>query len=189
MKRNHPTPSAHTRNRAGTFIATVDGRSLSWPPQRALPWGENQGQRIRLHSAADVVTARQIARALAMELGFGGQDLTVIASAISDVASGIVDHAKWGFITMCPITDHARRGILIVAHDEGPRAGNVAGQEDFSPNRFPVVNPGLSQAESLMDEVDVSHHAGRGITVTMKKWLGEAGRAVSPRHDVPQHSG
>ena len=82
-----------------------------------------------IHSATDIVTARQRGRALALELGFNGADVTLIAAAISEVARNIVDHAKTGEILMAPLTNGTnggRKGIQIIARDEGPGIRDVA---------------------------------------------------------------
>ena len=50
-------------------------------------------KRIAIASDADVVVARQLGRAFAAELGFGTADLTLIATAISEVARNIVAYA------------------------------------------------------------------------------------------------
>jgi hypothetical protein len=60
-----------------------------------------------INSATDIVTARQRGRALALELGFNGADVTLIAAAISEVARNIVDHAKKGEIVMSSIVHSA----------------------------------------------------------------------------------
>ena len=46
---------------------------------------ENESH-VAINSAVDIVTARQKGRALAQKLGFDGSDLTLIATAISEVA-------------------------------------------------------------------------------------------------------
>ncbi|HEY2952366.1 MAG TPA: ATP-binding protein, partial [Verrucomicrobiae bacterium] len=56
--------------------------------------------RVTISSTVDIVRARQKGRALATELGFEGSDLTLIATAISEVARNIVDHAKFGEIIL-----------------------------------------------------------------------------------------
>src|SRR6266545_1877477 len=76
--------------------------------------------RVAISSAADIVAARQKGRALAMEIGFDGSDLTLIATAISEVARNIVDHAKRGQIILVALNHGNKRGIVITARDEGP---------------------------------------------------------------------
>ena len=60
--------------------------------------------RITIASGADIVTARLEGRQLAAQAGFEGSDLTVIATAISEVARNIVEYARKGEITFahCP---------------------------------------------------------------------------------------
>ena len=53
---------------------------------------------VTINTDADVVAARQKGRELASELGFGLTDLTLIATAISELARNIVLYAKHGEI-------------------------------------------------------------------------------------------
>src|SRR5260221_11009122 len=80
---------------------------------------ENES-RVAISSAADIVTARQKGRALATQLGFDGSDLTLIATAISEIARNIVAHAKSGEIRLTPLNQNGKYGILIVANDKEP---------------------------------------------------------------------
>jgi serine/threonine-protein kinase RsbT len=126
-----------------------------------------------IHSAVDIVTARQRGRTLAIELGFNGADVTLIAAAISEVARNIVDHAKKGEITMSSV-NHAqnggRRGIQIVARDEGPGIRDVAQAMQYGYSTRKGLGVGLPGAKWLMDEFDIASEIGRGTTITMKKW-------------------
>lgn len=126
---------------------------------------------VAINSAADIVTARQKGRTLALELGFDGSDLTLIATAISEVARNIVNHAKAGEIILGMTNHGGRHGILIVARDEGPGIKDItkAMQYGYSTNKG--LGVGLPGAKWLMDEFDIESKVGKGTTVTMKKWL------------------
>lgn len=132
---------------------------------------ENDEVHVEINSAADIVIARQKGRALAMELGFEGSDLTLIATAISEVARNIVIHAKKGEVVLSLLTHSSRAGLLIVARDEGPGIKDIvkAMQYGYSTNRG--LGVGLPGAKWLMDEFDIESKLGKGTTVTMKKWL------------------
>ena len=126
-----------------------------------------------IHSAADIVTARQRGRALALELGFNGADVTLIAAAISEVARNIVDHAKKGEIVMCSVNHSAnggRKGIQIIARDQGPGIRDVAQAMQYGYSTRKGLGVGLPGAKWLMDEFDIASELGRGTTITMKKW-------------------
>ncbi len=131
-----------------------------------------------IHSAADIVTARQRGRTLALQLGFNGAEVTLIAAAISEVARNIVDHAKKGEIVMSSVMSSAtsnsgsgRRGIQIIARDEGPGIPDVAQAMQYGYSTRRGLGVGLPGAKWLMDEFDIDSRLGRGTTVTMKKWL------------------
>lgn len=126
-----------------------------------------------INSATDIVTARQRGRALALEIGFNGADVTLIAAAISEVARNIVDHAKRGEIVMSPVHNSAnggRRGIQIIARDEGPGIRDVAQAMQYGYSTRKGLGVGLPGAKWLMDEFDIASEVGRGTTITMKKW-------------------
>jgi serine/threonine-protein kinase RsbT len=126
-----------------------------------------------IRSAVDIVTARQRGRALALELGFNGADVTLIAAAISEVARNIVDHAKQGEIVMVPVNNHlhgGRMGIQIVARDEGPGIRDLAQAMEYGYSTRKGLGVGLPGAKWLMDEFDITSQVGRGTTITMTKW-------------------
>lgn len=132
---------------------------------------ENNEARVAISSAADIVAARQKGRTLAMELGFDGADLTLIATAISEVARNIVDHAKQGEIILAAVNHGSRRGLMITARDEGPGIADVAKAMEYGYSTRSGLGVGLPGAKWLMDEFDIDTKVGKGTTVTMKKWL------------------
>jgi len=81
---------------------------------------------IPVRSDADVVLARQKGRALAAALGFGPTDLTLVATAISELTRNIVLYAKRGRIVLKGIEQNGKLGIMVVARDDGPGIPNVA---------------------------------------------------------------
>jgi serine/threonine-protein kinase RsbT len=127
--------------------------------------------RVGISSAADIVTARQKGRALAMDLGFDGSDLTLIATAISEVARNIVTHAKSGDIILAPINRANKHGISIIALDVGPGIPDVNRAMQYGYSTGKGLGVGLPGAKWLMDEFDIVSKVGSGTKVTMKKWL------------------
>jgi serine/threonine-protein kinase RsbT len=127
--------------------------------------------RVSINSAADVVTARKKGRVLAMELGFDGSELTLIATAISEVARNIVDHARCGEIFLAPAHQGGRRGIVVVARDQGPGIADVELAMEYGYSTGKGLGVGLPGAKWLMDEFSIETQVGNGTTVIMKKWL------------------
>jgi serine/threonine-protein kinase RsbT len=119
----------------------------------------------------DIVSARQKARELATHVGFSGSDLTLIATAISEVARNIVVYADHGEIVLSAVQRAGQRGILVIARDEGPGIPDIerAMRDGFSTGRS--LGLGLPGARRLMDEFEIVSEVGKGTTITMRKWM------------------
>jgi serine/threonine-protein kinase RsbT len=126
--------------------------------------------RVTVGRDADIVTARQLGRELAARIGFGGSDLTLIATAISEVARNIISYADNGEILLSPTSKNGREGLLVVAQDHGPGIADIdqAMCDGFSTGRS--LGLGLPGARRLMDEFEIVSALGQGTTVTMYKW-------------------
>ena len=126
--------------------------------------------RVRVHSDADLVTARAEARAMAERLGFPRPDPTLIATAISEIARNIVMHAGEGEIVLAPFEDADRYGMVVTAVDQGPgiRDVDAALRDDVSGRGG--LGLGLLGARRLMDDFDLESDPETGTTVTMRKW-------------------
>lgn len=127
--------------------------------------------RVVITSDEDVIAARQKARQLAAELGFPSGDLAIIATAVSELVRNIVRYANQGEILVREINEGVKRGIEVVARDEGPGIRDVgqAMQDGFSTSGG--LGLGLPGVRRLMDEFEIDSVVGRGTTVVVKKWL------------------
>ena len=119
---------------------------------------------------ADIVIARQKGRELAAKVGFSGSDLTIIATAISEIARNIVVYAGSGEMCFELLQDGVRRGLAIVARDEGPGIADIeqAMRDGFSTGKS--LGLGLPGARRLMDEFEIVSELGKGTFITMRKW-------------------
>ena len=128
--------------------------------------------RIPIRTDADVVVARQGARQLATRIEFGRTEVTVIATAVSEISRNIVRFAEVGEVVL-ELLDSPRRGIHIIARDKGPGIDDVnkALQDGFSTYRG--LGMGLPGTRRLMDEFAIVSERDRGTTVTMTKWRRE----------------
>ena len=126
--------------------------------------------RLPIESDDDVVVARSRARELASGLGFTGTDLTLLATAISEIARNITTYAERGEICITTVRRGPRSGVKVVATDNGPGIPdlNLALRDGYTSGKG--LGLGLPGARRLMDEFDVETEVGRGTTVTMLKW-------------------
>jgi serine/threonine-protein kinase RsbT len=126
---------------------------------------------ISIASDADVVTARQQARQLAGEVELSSTDQTLLATAISEVARNITAYAKRGEVLLSVISDsNGRRGIRVVARDEGPGIENLelALQDGYTSGTG--LGLGLPGARRLVDDFAIESKPGQGTTVTLVMW-------------------
>lgn len=126
---------------------------------------------VPIRSDTDIVSARQIGRAYAAKIGFNGGDLTLIATAVSELARNIVEYAKEGEIIFQALQQGNQLGISITVRDEGPGILDVAQamQDGYSSRRS--LGLGLPGTKRIMDEFEITSHVGQGTTVVVKKWL------------------
>lgn len=125
---------------------------------------------VPIRADVDVLLARQEARRLSSGLRFTGAELTLIATAISEVARNIVTYAGAGEIALQVVQKGARRGLLVIARDSGPGIADIeqAMQDGYSTSRG--LGLGLPGSKRLMDEFRIASEVGKGTEVTMTKW-------------------
>jgi len=132
--------------------------------------------RVCIRSEADIVTSRQQGRRLAAALGFSSSDAIFIATAISEVTRNILTYAGSGELAIGTVEAGGRRGLVVVASDQGPGIADVALalQDHYSTSSS--LGLGLPGARRLMDELEIASEVGKGTVVTMRKWLPRAYR-------------
>jgi serine/threonine-protein kinase RsbT len=123
-------------------------------------------------SDGDIVTARQQSRALVLRCGFASTDATLVATAVSELARNIVQYAKQGEIILKPVEDQGRRGLLVIARDDGPGIPDVERAIGGGCSTSGSLGLGLRGVKRLMDEFEIVSVAGSGTTVRVKKWSG-----------------
>lgn len=126
--------------------------------------------RVAIRTDADVVTARQEARAMGSGLGFSSTDLTLLATAISEVARNITTYAGEGEVALRVLNSGDRMGIEVVASDDGPGIEDVelAMQDGFTTGNG--LGLGLPGTRRLVDEFELRTEPGSGTSIRLVKW-------------------
>jgi anti-sigma regulatory factor (Ser/Thr protein kinase) len=129
--------------------------------------GETGETKIAIEGEEDVAHARIRSRDIASSMGFRQPALDAIATAVSELARNIVDHAEQGEILLTP----GPRGLEIVARDRGPGIPDVeqALQDGFTTSNG--LGCGLSGARRLVDRLEIASEPGVGTVVRIHKWL------------------
>jgi serine/threonine-protein kinase RsbT len=127
--------------------------------------------RIAIGSGADIVTARLEGRKLAAQAGFTATDVTIIATAISELARNIVEYAGKGEIILTVVQGGLKQGFRVEARDHGPGIPDIelAMQDGYSTGGG--MGLGLPGTRRLMDEFRINSKVGRATTVIATKWI------------------
>jgi RNA polymerase sigma factor (sigma-70 family) len=148
------------------FCAELGARLLEHRPDRNEPADE----RVSVSRDEDVVVARRKAREAAVRAGFSGTELTLIATAVSEIARNIVKFAHRGEFTFAILGERNRTGLRMTARDAGPGIPDLPQALRDGYSTYRGLGLGLPGARRLMDEFDIVTEVGKGTTVTMTKW-------------------
>lgn len=121
-------------------------------------------------SVMDVVKVRRQGLEMALELGFPTPEATKIAVVISELGRNIVLYTKGGLINLIAYTGE-RKGIKIIAQDQGPGIENVDQVLEGGYTSSKGMGLGISGSRRIMDEFEVKSIAGVGTKITGVKWL------------------
>ena len=126
---------------------------------------------VDINNPDDIVAARKAGHQLALDLGFSLTDVTMIATAISEVARNITSYAGHGAVRVAVADREGRKALIIRAEDEGPGIADIerAMEDGYSTGRG--LGLGLPGARRLMDRLIVESELGRGTVIEMWKWV------------------
>jgi serine/threonine-protein kinase RsbT len=126
---------------------------------------------VAINNPDDIVDARKAGHQLALDLGFSLTDVTMIATAISEVARNITSYAGHGAVRVSVADREGRQALVIRAEDEGPGIADIerAMEDGYSTGRG--LGLGLPGARRLMDQLIVESELGRGTVIEMWKWV------------------
>ena len=126
---------------------------------------------VNIDNPDDIVEARKAGHQLALDLGFTLTDVTMIATAISEIARNITSYAGRGAVRVAVEDREGRKALVIRAEDDGPGIADIerAMEDGYSTGRG--LGLGLPGARRLMDRLVVESARGRGTVIEMWKWV------------------
>ena len=113
-----------------------------------------------LRNTFDVVQARQCARELARDLGFGLTDQTRFATAVSEIARRTIEGDSEGTVRFTVLSRGSRQGLECTC---------LGGSQLRAP-RGPIPGGILGGVERLVDDFEFESSDGEAVIV-LRKWL------------------
>jgi serine/threonine-protein kinase RsbT len=130
-------------------------------------------ERVAIRGEDDIVFARQRAREVARNLGFGAVDQSRIATAVSELTRNVVRYATNGVgeARIRVLSKESRTsGIEVVVTDDGPGIPDLEAALRAGFTSGAGLGMGLPGTRRLMDEMEVSSAVGSGTTIVIRKW-------------------
>jgi serine/threonine-protein kinase RsbT len=126
---------------------------------------------VDIRNPDDIVEARKAGHHLALDLGFSLTDVTMIATAISEIARNITSYAGRGTVHLWVADREGRKALVVRAEDDGPGIADLerAMEDGYSTGRG--LGMGLPGARRLMDRLIVESSLGHGTVIEMWKWV------------------
>jgi serine/threonine-protein kinase RsbT len=126
---------------------------------------------VDINKPDDIVDARKAGHQLAVDLGFSLTDVTMIATAISEIARNITSYAGRGAVRVAVQDREGRKALVVRAEDDGPGIADIerAMEDGYSTGRG--LGLGLPGARRLMDRLIVESALGKGTVIEMWKWV------------------
>ncbi len=135
------------------------------------PEATREGTSIPVTSDADILSARQLGRSFAEHLGFPSCELTLISTALSELARSIVHFREHGEIILkLTCAPNGKPCMLVVARDARPPLGDF---RPAMPGRFPISDSseaGLLEAIRHAEEFEISIDDDQTAVLVVKKW-------------------
>ncbi|MDR7074891.1 anti-sigma regulatory factor [Fictibacillus barbaricus] len=126
---------------------------------------------VEVRNEWDIVSARQLGRNMAKELGFGNVDQARITTAISELARNIYLYAGKGKICIEPIDQLGKKGLRIIAIDNGPGIREIRKVMQDGYTTSGGLGAGLPGVKRLMDEFSIESTVDVGTEISATKWL------------------
>ncbi|HEY1957950.1 MAG TPA: SpoIIE family protein phosphatase [Polyangiaceae bacterium] len=125
---------------------------------------------IAIREESDVAIVRKGVRERAGATGLDTTRVEALATAASEIARNVVVHAGTGSVSLGECVAGQRKGVLVIARDDGPGIRDVERALLDGYTTAGTLGLGLPSAKRLVDEFQIVSAPGRGTTVVLRKW-------------------
>lgn len=126
---------------------------------------------IKIYAEPDIAKASFAGKLSAEAAGFRQSEQYMIATVISELARNTFLYALRGEIRIKIIESNNKKGLEIIAQDEGSGIKDIgqAMKDSFSTSNG--LGLGLPGVKRIMDEFVIDTKAGVGTKITVRKWV------------------
>ena len=132
---------------------------------------KNREEIVEIVEEIDIAHASYEAMKLAELAGFKQTGQFMLATAVSELARNIFEYANRGEITIRTLERGSKKGIEIVAEDNGPGIADIAAAMTDHFSTQLSLGLGLPGAKRLTDEFYIDTERKVGTRITVRKWV------------------
>ena len=125
---------------------------------------------VDIRNPDDIVDARKAGHHLALDLGFSLTDVTMIATAISEIARNITSYAGRGAVQVAVAEREGRKALVVRAEDDGPGIADIEAALKDGYTSGKGMGLGLGGAKRLSNEFSIHSKPGEGTKVVIARW-------------------
>lgn len=132
---------------------------------------KNREEVVQIAGEVDIAHASYEAMKLAEVAGFNQTGQFMVATAVSELARNIFTYANRGEVTIRTLKRGTKKGIEVVAEDNGPGIADIATamKDHFSTQLS--LGLGLPGTKRLTDEFYIDTERRVGTKITVRKWV------------------
>lgn len=131
---------------------------------------KTEEQHFTINSEDSVLTATYNTKAHAQKLGFNSSMQSMIATAVSELATNIIKYATNGYILIGTIEINHQQGIEAIAEDRGPGIADRSAALTDNISTGGTLGVGLPGVKRMMDEFYFDSSKDYGTKIVIRKW-------------------
>lgn len=120
---------------------------------------------------SDLPVLRRHVRRLGRAQGLSHVRIEALATAVSEIARNVLDHAAAGDATVTACCEAARQGVVVVLRDTGGGIPDVAQALQDGYTSRGGLGLGLAAAQRMVDEFSIESEPGAGTVVRLAQWV------------------
>lgn len=123
-----------------------------------------------IRAQGDVIMARQAAREMARDLGFGSADQTRLATAMSELTRNVIQYANHGIYSICNMSSSTLIKIEAIIEDNGPGIPDIDKALEYGFTTGRGLGAGLPGTKKLVHDFKIESRPGHTrVTIAMVK--------------------
>jgi serine/threonine-protein kinase RsbT len=127
-------------------------------------------ERMRIVRPEDSSLAVLMAQEFAKSVGVRSLKTSILATAVSELATNIIKYAETGMVTVRRVERGYLRGVEVLVEDKGPGIADIETAMKDHVSTSGTLGLGLPGTQRMVDDFEISSTPGVGTQVRIVVW-------------------